>query len=77
MKYFLIKYNRRTGEHELKDFGARRGEAMSARFKLERKLRSRPEMEIVVLSSDSRESIERTHSRYFHTAGELAETGGM
>jgi hypothetical protein len=50
---------------------------MSARFKLERKLRSRPEMEIVVLSSDSRESIERTHSRYFHTAGELAETGGM
>jgi hypothetical protein len=72
MKYFLITYDRSTGAYSVKDFGAMREHAMSARFQLEREHRADPEIEIVVLASDSQESIERTHPRYFHTASELA-----
>ena len=75
-KYFLVTYNRRTGAHKVKNFGARRESAMQARFKLEREHRSDPKIEIVVLASDSQESIERTHPRYFQSASELAASSG-
>jgi hypothetical protein len=44
--------------------------AMRRRFELER-VPEYADMEIVVLSADSVETLHETHGRYFHTAAEL------
>jgi hypothetical protein len=57
---------------ELREFvNAERDEALRARFAAEDAQRSDPQMEVVLLSSTSREAIERTHARYFKTAQQL------
>ena len=45
------------------------------RLKLELEHRLNPDMEIIVVSSTSREVLEVTHSRYFKTVGELLRDG--
>jgi hypothetical protein len=76
MAYFLVRYNRRTGESQVDEYGGDRARAMNARFELERVHRSDQDMEFAVLASNSRESIEQTHPRYFRSVHELA-TGGI
>lgn len=73
MSNFLIIYNRRTGDQLVREFAAgQEREAIRARFKAERAHRGDTDIEVVVLGSDSRETLERTHSRYFKNVRELA-----
>jgi len=74
MRNFLVVYNRRTGENAVQEFPAGSGrEAIRERFVQERAHRGDPDIEVVVLGSDSREELEKTHSRYFRTAREILE----
>jgi hypothetical protein len=69
--YFVIIYNRRSGEVTWETC-ADRHRALSRRFELEKQLRSLPDYEIVVLGGADLEQIKRTHGRYFKGVGELA-----
>jgi hypothetical protein len=74
VKYFVIVYNRPRGQlvRPLEYFGEDEGdEALDRRFELEREFKDHPEYEIVVLGSDSEETIRMTHGRYFKTWAEL------
>jgi hypothetical protein len=74
MENFLIIYNRRTGESDVREFPAGCGrEAVSARFVQERIHRGDPDIEVVVLSTSSRAELLKTHSRYFRSAEEILE----
>jgi hypothetical protein len=74
MSYFLLVYDRSTGQLRLRDFGGAREDALQARFAEEHSgLGS--ETEVVVLSAESREDLERTHSRYFHSVADMARSG--
>jgi hypothetical protein len=74
MRNFLVIYNRRTGANTVQEFpeGCSR-EAISQRFVVEREHRGNPDIEVVVLGSNSREELEKTHSRYFRSAREILE----
>jgi hypothetical protein len=72
MLNFLIVYNRRTGAQNVREFAAGLGrEAIRARFASEREHRGDRDIEVVVLTSESRDALERTHSRYFKSFQEL------
>jgi hypothetical protein len=76
MSYYLVVYDRSTGAVEVEEFtDQERDLALHQRFAHEREQRNRPEIEIVVLSAESREALERTHARYFKTVPELAQSG--
>jgi hypothetical protein len=76
MRYFLVVYNRSTGAVEVKNFAAsQRERALEERFARELEERGRPEMEVVLLGAESRAALEKTHSRYFKSAAELAASG--
>jgi hypothetical protein len=74
MPHFLIVYDRSAGKRlQLREFSdGERDEASCARFAMEDQQRSNPDVEVVLLSSTSRQAIERTHARYFKTLEELA-----
>jgi hypothetical protein len=74
MNYFLVIYDRASGKVRLRDFGSAREDALKARFEAEESGLDE-ETEVVVLSASSREDLERTHSRYFHSMSELARAG--
>ena len=46
--------------------------ALEARFKAERLHRSNPEIEVVVLTAESKEALRRTHARYFQSVSDIA-----
>ena len=76
MRYFLVVYNRSTGDVEVRGFAAsQREQALEERFIRELAERGRPEMEVVLLGAESRAALKKTHARYFKTAGELAASG--
>lgn len=66
MAGYVIQYNRITGDRMVTEFPGRQGhrEALMLRLRLEKE-RKDADWEIVALSSDSLETIEKTHSRYF------------
>lgn len=70
MAGYVIKYNRITGERIVKEFAGPQGhrEALMLRLKMEKERESR-DWEIVSLNSNSLETVQKTHSRYF--TGEL------
>lgn len=74
MKYFLVVYDQRSGTLvSIEEFDqSDRETASRARFQLEADHREEPEIEVVVLGSASRESLMKTHGRYFKSVGELA-----
>lgn len=74
LKHFLLVYNRRTGETDVRgEFIASEGRnALRARFRLERELRGQADTEIVVLTGASLSSLQATHSRYFSGATDRA-----
>jgi len=77
MENFLVVYNRRTGESDVRKFPAGRGRAaVRERFKQERLHRHDPDVEVVVLSSSSLDELLKTHSRYFRSAEEILENAG-
>ena len=63
MTAYLIKYQRRTGEMALEQFGSLR-EATVERLKLDRH-NNDPDLEIVAVASASEEHLRVSHSRYF------------
>jgi hypothetical protein len=69
MPGYVIEFNRRTRERRVREFADHR-EAMRCRLRLEAD-RSDEDVEIAALISDSLETLQRTHSRYF-TGKELA-----
>jgi hypothetical protein len=75
MNYFLITYDRSSGElTDLREFTAsERDVALQERFALERAHRRDTDVEVVLVGSESLDALKQTHSRYFKTAGELAE----
>ena len=68
MKSFLIFYNRLSGKVDVQEFAVP-SEAIQARMAYE--IHCKPDEEVVVLRSNSLDSVKRTHSRYFHTVPEL------
>lgn len=77
MRNFLVVYNRRTGASSLREFPAGCGrEAIRERFAQERLHRSDPDIEVVVLGSESQEELLKTHSRYFRSAAEILAHAG-
>lgn len=74
MPNFLLVFNRRTGEmSDLREFDAY-VDAMNARFAAERTHRQEPDVEVVVLTARSEQELRATHSRYFQTGRDLAQT---
>ncbi|MFJ3529825.1 hypothetical protein [Streptomyces sp. NPDC090132] len=66
LKHFLLVYDRRTGETDVREYAASEGRAaLRARFQLERERRGERDTEIVVLTGASLEGLKKTHSRYF------------
>jgi len=75
MRSFLVVYNRRTGSNTVREFPPGHGrEAIRARFEAELQRRGDPDIEVVVLCSQSREELLKTHSRYFRSAREILES---
>mgnify|MGYP001112112312 CR=1 FL=1 len=66
MPGYLIEYNRITGDRYVTEFPGTDGHraALLERLKLE-KVRPSRDWEIVSLNSDSLETVQKTHSRYF------------
>lgn len=73
MTSFLLEYNRRDGALKLEAF-TDPAQAMAARMRREAEVG--PDIEVVVLSSDSVESLRRTHSRYFQSVSEILQSSG-
>jgi hypothetical protein len=63
MRGYVIQFNRRTGGRRVTEFATSR-EAMEYRLQLEAE-RIDENIEIVALISESLETLQRTHSRYF------------
>ncbi|WP_433206856.1 hypothetical protein ACQP1G_20815 [Nocardia sp. CA-107356] len=69
MSGFLIIYKRQSGEYQIVEYDGEDGHraALNQRLALESEGElTEMEFEIAALSSDSLESIKKTHSRYFH-----------
>ncbi len=77
MAYFLLAYDQSTGELlELKEFREKdRQVAEKERFQRELEGVGERSIEVVLLGAESRESLERTHGRYFKSVSELAASG--
>lgn len=73
MTHYLIAFDRHAGRLVRLDEFADGGGALRARFECERRLAPGDDIEVVVLSSDSRATLERTHARYFESLSSLVE----
>lgn len=75
---FLIEYDRGTAKlFHIQTFDDKdRNVAVNAKLELEIELlKEKLSREVVLLEADSLEALRATHSRYFKSAGELAEVG--
>ena len=72
MVHVVLVYQREEGRLLLQESYDDSETAMRRRFALER-LPEYADMEIVVLSADSIETLHETHGRYFYTAAELLQ----
>ncbi len=75
MSYFLLVYDRRDGRliREPAVFAdADAGLALKARFEMEDEQRAHPNIEVVLLGSDSLETLRSTHARYFKSLRQIA-----
>ncbi len=66
IKYFLIVFDHKAGKlEELVEFGENSQAAVAAYSAKEKELQGRELMEIVLIGSDSRKTVELTHANYF------------
>jgi hypothetical protein len=72
MVHVVLVYQREEGRLLLQESYDDSRTAMYRQFELER-LPEYADMEIVVLSADSIETLHETHGRYFYTAAELLQ----
>jgi hypothetical protein len=75
VKHFLVVFNRPHGRVVSTTEFADRSSALRARFELEREYAASQDVEIVVLGAASKAALEKTHARYFQSAGDLARSG--
>lgn len=72
MVHVVLVYQREEGHLHLQESYSDGTVAMRRRFELER-LPEYADMEIVVLSADSVDTLHETHGRYFYTASQLVQ----
>jgi hypothetical protein len=84
VQHFLVVYNIPAGHADVTPFGRDYAAALTAYNREEEHRRDDPDTEVVLLGSDSIDTLERTHSSYFElrekhidqvVARELAELG--
>lgn len=73
MKHFLIIYDRTAAKLlELREFSdSERDAASAARLEADKRTKTQPNIEVVILTSDSLQTIKKTHAGYFKTIQEL------
>ncbi len=67
IKHFLLVYDIPSAHADVRPYGTDYDAALDAYEQAERDVRGRSDVEVVLLSSDSLETIKRTHSSYFNT----------
>jgi hypothetical protein len=67
IKHFLVVYNLAEGRAKVEEFGTDYDAALKAYADAEEDFGNRETFDIVLIGADSLETIERTHSSYFHT----------
>lgn len=76
IQHFILVFDRRAG-HLLEQlpFGTRRAEAVAKYEEIEEFYRDSPHMDIVLVGSDSIETVKVTHANYFddNTRGQYAD----
>lgn len=74
MKHYLVVFNRGSGSIvRFKEF-SQANDALTARFDAEAEFVEDADIEVVVLGAGSKEDLQRTHTRYFQGAREMAGT---
>jgi len=68
MKSFLIIYNRLSGKVDVREFF---DPSLAIAARLDYEAHCSVDEEVVVLGSDSLESVKRTHSRYFQSVPQI------
>lgn len=68
INHFLVIYDIRNGLAHVDPFGRNYDEALAAYAEAEEAHRGDDNVEVVLLGSDSIETLERTHSSYFELA---------
>jgi hypothetical protein len=63
--YFLLVYNKSSGELEIEEFAADADRAAAEYGQRERRFRDRSEIEVVLVGADSLDTVKKTHSHYF------------
>jgi len=72
IKHFLVIYDIGAGKAEVREFGTDYDGALRAYDECEHEARDRANIEVVLLSAESLDTIKRTHSSYFES-GRLDE----
>jgi hypothetical protein len=67
IKHFLVTRDVTRGETTVVELGTDYDAAQHAYQEAEQRARGRADLDVVLLSAESRETIERTHSSYFET----------
>jgi hypothetical protein len=73
IQHFLVSYDPDTGKTGVEPFGTDYDAAQAAYADAERANAEDEKLDIVLLSADSLETIEQTHSSYFNGAGQRLE----
>lgn len=70
IQHFLLVYNRATGSLEREvHFGTDADKALAAYAEVEAEFRDAPYMQIVLIGSDSIDTVKITHANYFAPTG--------
>jgi hypothetical protein len=67
IRHFLIVYDIPSAHADVRPYGTDYDAALEAYEQAEHDTRNRSDVEVVLLSSDSLETIKHTHSSYFQT----------
>jgi predicted metal-dependent HD superfamily phosphohydrolase len=73
IQHFLVIYDIGNGRADVEQFGSDYQHAVAAYAAAERKYSDDSNYEVVLLGSDSFQTLERTHSSYFELAGKHAD----
>jgi len=65
IKHFLVTYDIDAGRADVQQFGTDYDKALHAYDEAEQDTRDRPNIEVVLLSADSLQTIKQTHASYF------------
>jgi hypothetical protein len=74
MRFYVLLYDQAAGRIlDIENYGPEGAQAaLARRFELDREYAGQPNVEVVLLSAESEEALQRTHGRYFKSVRELA-----